>query len=154
MLTLRSTTQNALLGFRHDGFERLVRFLGQSGVHFTDLGRLGDETFVRGLGVFGLQLDGLLDRLDAEQLLESGGALYKLLIRIVRDFDGDRLGALGNSANRLHGEIDILFADLLEVLEILDHSVSFPGPHDSGANVLSPVPAYPGITRDLYRTAQ
>ena len=35
---------------------------------------LGHKAFIRGLGVVGLDLDRLLERLDAEQLLERGGA--------------------------------------------------------------------------------
>jgi hypothetical protein len=59
---------NLLLGLGDGHFKRLEGFLGEIGVEFADLGRLGDEAFIGGLGVGGLDLDRLVERLGAEQL--------------------------------------------------------------------------------------
>ena len=48
---------------RHHTFERLVSLLGEIGIKFTELGRLGDEILIRRLEVFALHLHGLLELL-------------------------------------------------------------------------------------------
>src|SRR5450759_2272425 len=109
-----------LLRLRHQGLERLVGLLGEIGIEFADLGGLGYEALIGGLGVFGLHLDRLLERLDAEQLFQRRGAVFESLLRVVGDLDRDGLSALRQHAHRLQRDIDALFPDLLEVVEILD----------------------------------
>src|SRR5215203_3064783 len=57
-------------GLRHVSLERLVSLFGEIGIKLADLGRLRDEAFVGRLGVVGLDLDGLVDRLGAEKLFQ------------------------------------------------------------------------------------
>src|SRR6185312_12398466 len=52
-------------------FDWLIGVLGQADIHLTELGHLRDVGVVGLLGILGLDLDGLLDRLRADQLLES-----------------------------------------------------------------------------------
>src|SRR5438128_2124709 len=80
--------------------ERLVRFLGESGVELAELGRLGDETLIRAFDVVALHLDRLLERLRADELLGRSGTLLEHLLRIVRHLDRDRLHALRERAER------------------------------------------------------
>ena len=124
----RQSPAHALLGAGEDAFERLVGFLGEIGVQLTELGRFGDEAFVCRLGVLGLHFDRLVQRLDAEQLLEGGRTVLESLLRVVGELDRDRLAALRDRAEGLQGRFDVLFADRLQVFEILHHVSSlFPG---------------------------
>ena len=84
-------TYLAGVGLGDVGLERLVGLLGEIGIELADLGRLGDEAFVGGLGVVGLDLDRLVERLGAEQLLDDLGAVLERLLRVVGDFGRDRL---------------------------------------------------------------
>ena len=90
--------------------ERLVGLLGEIGIELADLGRLGDEALVGGLRVVGLDLDRLVERLGAEQLLHDLGAVLEGLLRVVGDLGRDRLGGLGNVPN------DFIVASMLSLL--------------------------------------
>src|SRR6185437_1846040 len=93
--------------------------------------------------------DGLLERLDAEQLLDRRGTVFESLLGVVGNLDRDGLAALRQHAHRFHDDVDIVFADLLEVLEILDHCHPFPGPQKRRQCAELGFPACPGI-RQLY----
>src|SRR6476659_1774240 len=107
--------------FRDEAFERLVGLLREVGVELAELGRLRDEAFVGALHVFALHLDRLLQRLGAEQLLERGAAVLEALLRVVGEFGRDRLPALRHGAELLHGDVHVVFSELLNVFEILEH---------------------------------
>src|SRR5690348_11885243 len=109
------------LGLSGIGLERLVGLLGEIGIEFADLRRLGDEALVGGLGIIGLDLDRLVQRPGAEKLLEKLGAILERLLGVIRYLGGDRLTRLREHAERLHRRVHALFADLLHVLKILDH---------------------------------
>src|SRR6266508_2518224 len=83
------------VGAAEIALEGLVGLLREIGIELADTGRARDEALIGGLGVVALDLDRLLERLDAEQLLHRGAALFEGLLRIVGDLDGDRLHALG-----------------------------------------------------------
>src|SRR5262249_69964 len=65
--------------------ERLISLPGEVGIKFAQLGRLRHEGLVRALGVVGLHLDRLFERLRANELLGGGGALLEHLLGEVRD---------------------------------------------------------------------
>src|SRR4051794_23470227 len=119
-------------------FVGLVGLLGEVGVEFTELGRLGDEALIARLDVVALHLDRLLQRLGAEELLQGRAAVFEALLRIVRELGRDRLPALRHAAELLHAGVDIVFAKLLDVLEILEHeSPLFGPPHCASGPVRS-----------------
>ncbi len=68
----KGVRQAPLSGLLVEGdFDRLIGVLGKADIHLTELGHLGDVGVVGLLGILGLDLDSLLDRLRADQLLES-----------------------------------------------------------------------------------
>jgi len=107
--------------------ERLVGFLGERGVELAKLGCLGDKALIRALGVVALHLDRLFQRLRADELLARRRALLEHFLRVVRDLDRDRLHALRQHAERLHRRIHIVLAELLHLVDVLDHVVTSPG---------------------------
>src|SRR4249919_3928236 len=147
-LPTRNSTQlnsTQLNSFRlcEQRLERLVGFLGEIGIELTDLRSLGHKPLIGGLGVLGLNLDRLVERLHAEKLLERGAAVLERLLRIVRNLDCNRLGAFRKRTQGFKGHVHIVFADLLEVVEILDHVI--PSGPLGGANV----PNFePGLARN------
>src|SRR4051812_9953642 len=78
--------------------ERLVGLLGEIGIELADLGRLGDEALIGGLGVVDLDLEGLVERLNAHHLLQRLGAFLERLLRIVGELRRDRLRGLRQGA--------------------------------------------------------
>src|SRR6185312_14835530 len=128
---------------------------GEIGIELAELGSLGDEALIGALGELGLHFDRLVERLDAEQLLHCRRGILERLLRIVRDFDGDRLRALGEGAERLQRRVHVLFADLLEVLEILDHGLDLSRPASREAMTSEFHPATSrGLTVFIYCAAQ
>src|SRR6202790_5902052 len=89
--TLRERLLESLFYFRDRGFDRLVGLLGEIGIEFADLGRLGDEAFVGGLGEVALHFDRLVEGLGTEQLLGRRRALLERLLGIIGDLDRDGL---------------------------------------------------------------
>src|SRR6202008_2862913 len=73
------------------------------------------------LHVVALYLDRRLQRLGAEKLLERRAAVLEGLLRVVGELGRDRLPALRHGAELLHRDIDVVFAKLLKVFEILEH---------------------------------
>jgi hypothetical protein len=80
-----------------------------------------------------LNLDRLVEGLHAKKLLERGGTVLERLLRIVRNLNCNRLGAFRQRTHGFQGHVHIVFADLLEVLEILDHVI--PSGPLGGANL-------------------
>src|SRR5262245_10902305 len=76
---------------------------------------------VGALGIARLDLDRLLEGLGRQELLDRGRALLERPLGVIGHLGGDRLPALAPLAEHLHGGVDVLLADLLEVVEILDH---------------------------------
>ena len=74
--------------------DRLVGVARQAGIHLTELRQLGNIGFISHSGVLRLDLDHLLERLCAEQLLQSAGAVLERLLRIAGDLRGNSLEAL------------------------------------------------------------
>src|SRR5665213_2597435 len=101
---------------RNGGLDRLHGVLRQGADELSDLRRVSDETVERLLGEIGLHFDGLVERLDADELLERGGAGFELLLGEIGDLAGDRLEALRHRAEVLHGRIHPLPAEFLVVV--------------------------------------
>ena len=72
------------------------------------------------LGILRLDLECLLERLRADQLLKSFGCLFKPRFRVVDELGGDRLEAFVQLAIRANCRIKIVFANLLELLARLN----------------------------------
>src|SRR4051794_7739444 len=152
----RNLPRGADLG--EETLERLIALLGEVGVQFTELGRLGYETLVAGFDILALHLNRLLQRLGAEQLLERRATILEGLLRIVCEFARDRLPALRNGAELLHRDIDVIFAKLLDVFEILEHESPLSGPPHCASGPVSglrlPAKTVPsGSDIKIYRTA-
>jgi hypothetical protein len=96
-------------------FERLVGFLRHVGVKLAELGRFGDEILVRGAQIFGLHLDRLFERLGAHEPLPCGNRALDRLLRIVGDLGGNGLRALRPRAERRHGVVHAVLAELLHI---------------------------------------
>ena len=75
------------------------------------------------LGEVGLNLDGLLDRLGRRKLLERCRTIFKSALRIIGHFGCDRLPTLVPIAEDLHNRIDVSLANLLNILQIVDHEM-------------------------------
>src|SRR5207244_4690528 len=84
---------------------------------------LGHVSLVALLGVVGLALDGLLDRLGREQLLEGGAAGLEALLGVFAGFGGDRLRTLGERGKALQPGVGKLLAVFGEVLICLGHFI-------------------------------
>ena len=107
-------TETGLLGrssLADVGFERLVGLLGEIGIKLAELGRLGDEAFIGGLGVVGLDLDRLVERLGADELLDDGCIRFESLLRIIGRLSRDRLDVLRRRAEALETSTGILQDD-------------------------------------------
>src|SRR5262249_20101662 len=101
--------------------ERLVGLPGEVGIKLAELGRLRHEALIGALGVVGLHLDRLFERLRANEFLGRGGALLEHLLGVIGDLDRDRLQALGKRAERLQRRIHIVLTELLDLVDIPDH---------------------------------
>jgi hypothetical protein len=143
-----------LLG--HDSLDRLIGILGQADIHFTELGHLGDVGVVGLLGVLGLDLDRLLDRLGADQLLESTGRILERLLGLVGDLCGDGLEALVHLAERTYGRIEAVFTYLLELFETFEHvsPLSRPGFCAIAANARGYICVAQKTSTQIFCTAQ
>jgi hypothetical protein len=64
---------------------RLVGIAGQASIHLAELGDLGDVGVIRLLRILGLNLDGLLYRLCADELFEGTRAILERLLGIISD---------------------------------------------------------------------
>ena len=62
------------------GLERLVSLLGEVGIQLAEPARLRNEALVGGLGVVGLDLDRLVERLRPDEFLGRGGSLLEHLL--------------------------------------------------------------------------
>src|SRR6201993_3596425 len=76
-------------------FDRFESFFGEVGIEFARFRYISNEPLEKRLGIFGLNLNGALKRLGAEQLFEESGTVLERLFRILARFGGDRLPALG-----------------------------------------------------------
>src|SRR5687768_13683648 len=70
-------------GLGDDALERLVGVLGDRGIELAELGDLGDIALEGGLDVVRLDLDRLVERLDAGELLDRGRAGLERLLGVV-----------------------------------------------------------------------
>src|SRR4028118_1105348 len=61
---------------------------------------LGASALVGALQEVGMERDGLVERLGADELLDNGGRLLEGLLGVIGRLDGDRLRALGDDAER------------------------------------------------------
>src|SRR6266567_821618 len=104
--------------------ERLVSLSGEVGVKLAELGRLRHEALIRASRIVALHLDRLFERLRADQFLGCSRGLLEHRLRVVREFDRDRLQALRERAQRSHRRVHVVFAELLNVIDILDHYIS------------------------------
>ena len=123
-------TEGGSGGLRHlgdEGLERLVGVLGEVLVELADLGGLGDEGLVGGLGVVGLHFDRLVERADAGKLLEERTALFERLLGIIRVSGRDRLQAFRVGPRGRNSGIELLFAVILEFLNLQHRDSFFPG---------------------------
>src|SRR3990170_1204526 len=105
----------------HRLLDRTVGVLGEACVHGAELGHLVHVLIIGALGVGRLNLERLLERLGAQELLEGGRSVLEGTLRVVAHLGGDGLPALVPIAEHLHGVIHIGLAELLKVLEIVDH---------------------------------
>src|SRR6476660_6576099 len=103
------------------GLDRLVGIASKTRIHLTELGDLGDVGVVRLLRILGLNLDGLLYRLCADELLESARAVLERLLGIIGDLGGNGLEALVHLAERLNGRIEAVLTHFLELFETFEH---------------------------------
>src|SRR4029079_284732 len=78
-----------------------------------------------GLGVVGLDLDRLFQRLRRNQLLDRGAAGLETLLGVLGGFDRDGLPALGEGGQALEAGIHEFLAELAGVFERLRHGTSF-----------------------------
>ena len=76
-------------------FDRLESLFCEVGIEFARFRYISNELLEKRLGIFGLNLNGVLKRLCAEQLFEESGTVLERLFRILARFGGDRLPALG-----------------------------------------------------------
>src|SRR5262245_7782869 len=118
---------------RQVALERLVGLLGDIGVEFADLGRLGDKAFVGGLHVVGLPLACLFQRLGTHQPLDRGGAILERLLRVVGHLGRNRLQPLGGDAERAQRGLHIVLPELLHFVEVCQHGQSFELGHPAGS---------------------
>src|SRR5215218_3145671 len=113
-----------------DGDETLVRLEGllrEARIELAELGRLRDEALVGRLDEVGLDLDRLVERLRADELLERGSRLLEGLLGVICGLDRDRLGSLGDDAEALQSGVGIVLAELLDGVD-LDHCYPLPAP--------------------------
>src|ERR1700730_3163217 len=68
----------------HVSFPRLEDLLGKLAVKFTNLLRLGNKVLISPLCEFGLNLDRLVDRAHAHELLDEGPGLLKRFLGVVQ----------------------------------------------------------------------
>src|SRR5262245_17067338 len=106
--------------------ERLVGLPGEVGIKLAELGRFRHKALIGALGIVGLHLDRLFERLRANEFLGRGGALLEHLLGIVRDLDRDRLQTLRKRAERPQRRIHIVLTQLLHLVDIPDHVVPLP----------------------------
>ena len=109
---------------------RLVGFLGEVGIEFADLGRLGHEALIGALEIVLLDFDRLLDRLRAEQLLERRGAVLERLLRIVDASTAIACTPFETVPNAFMAGVHAFLAEFLEFVELLgieavDHDLPF-----------------------------
>src|SRR5205807_1963372 len=100
-------------------------------------GRLCGEGLMGALEVVRLHLDRLVERFGGHQLFGRGGTLLERLLGIVRHLRRDRLEALREYAKRLERGVDTVLAELLHIVEILDHDENLSRP-DLAVSLLSP----------------
>src|SRR6478672_5445822 len=108
-----------LLG--ESGLDRLVGIACKARIHLTELGDLGDVGVIRLLRILRLNLDGLLYRLCADELLESARAVLERLLRIIGDLGCNGLEALVHLAKRLDGRIEAVLTHFLKLFETFEH---------------------------------
>src|SRR5215475_11827041 len=122
--------RNDALLYRGDlpelALERLVGLPGEVGIKLAELGRLRHKALVGALGVVGLHLDRLFERLRANEFLGRGGALLEHLLGIVRDLVRDRLQSLRKRAKRLQRRIHVVLTQLLDLVDIPNHVLPLP----------------------------
>src|SRR5215204_4927670 len=113
-----------------DGDETLVRLEGllrEARIELAELGRLRDEALVGRLDEVGLDLDRLVERLGADELLDRRGRLLERLLGVIGGLDRDRLGALGDDAEALQSGVGVVLAELQHGVD-LDHWYPLPAP--------------------------
>src|SRR6478672_11329852 len=124
-------------GFGSGLLHRLVGVARETCIHLTELRQLGNIGVISLLGVLRLDLDHLLERLCAEQLLEGTGAILERLLRIVSDLSGDSLEALIHLTKRVDRGIEAVLAHPLKLFKLLN----------VGHLTTSLVPPYAGMLR-------
>ena len=82
------------LNLGNGGFDRLESLFGEVGIEFARFCYISNELLEERLGIFGLNLNGVLKRLCAKQLFEESGTVLERLFRILARFSGDCLRAL------------------------------------------------------------
>jgi hypothetical protein len=70
---------------------------------------------------FSLDLDGLVESLDADELLERRGVRLELLLGEIGNLDANRLEALRQRAEILEGGVKALLPEFLEVFILRKH---------------------------------
>ena len=90
----RKALSDLLCGLGHGLLDRLVSTTRQVDIHLTELRCLGNVGIKRLLCVLRLDLQHLLERLRANQLLEGAGAVLEYLFGVVGDCGGNGLEAL------------------------------------------------------------
>src|SRR6185312_12111398 len=85
------TALRALLG--KGLLDRLVRITSHGDIHLTEFRHLRDISIISLLGVLRLDLDRLLDRLRAYQLLEGLSTILERFLGIVSELGGNSLPA-------------------------------------------------------------
>lgn len=130
-----------------NGLDRLESLLGELRIELADLGRFRDKGLIGGLGELGLNLDGGLDILGAEQLFDDGRVGGDRLLRIVARFGGDFLQTLREGGGRRRHSFKLLFAELLDFFNIGEHGFGLSicrrvwKPADRRSATICPIPA-------------
>src|SRR5215467_5750577 len=134
--------------------ERLVGLPGEVGIKLAELGRFRHKALIRALGVIGLHLDRLFERLRADEFLGRSGALLEYLLGVVGDLDRDRLQTLRKRAERLQRRIHVVLTELLDLVDIPDHVLPLPAASPIACDFPSHVSSQPAGLMRIYCIAQ
>src|SRR6476660_6651390 len=90
---------------------RLHSFLCEVAEELTDLGRMCDKALEGLFREVCLDRDGLVERLDADKLLERGRVRLELLLGVIGNFAGNRFKALRHRAKIPEGSVETLLPE-------------------------------------------
>src|SRR6516165_8335934 len=120
------------LNLGNRNFQRLEGVLGKSGIEFANLGRLSDEARIRSLGIFRLDLNGAVQGLGGQELLEESRTVFERLLRVLGRLRSNGLEVLRKSRSRRGRRLELFFSEFLKIFEIVSH-VTFPKTRCAGS---------------------